>query len=89
MAFHYLKKAAQETASTNKKRQRFFFDEIESGVLSEEDDNILVGPPRGKLIYFDACTTTKPDVHEGEVANPTTMRSETVCDVLGKRKQFL
>ena len=88
VAFHYLKMAAQETPSTNRKRQWFLFDEIESGVLSEEDDNILVGPPRRKLIYFDTCATTKPDGHEGKVANPTTTHSKTVCDVLGEGSNF-
>ena len=36
------------------KRRRFLFDEIESGVLSEEDDNILMDSPRGKVVCFDA-----------------------------------
>ena len=49
-----LKMASQETPSRCLKRQRFLFDEIESGILSEEDDNILMDPPRGKVVCFDA-----------------------------------
>jgi len=42
----------QDGSSANaiekRKRQQFLFDEIESGILSEEDNNILIGAP---LIY--------------------------------------
>jgi len=42
VAFHYCKTAAQETLS-RKEKTAISFDDIESSVLSEEDDNILVG----------------------------------------------
>ena len=45
VAFHYCKMVALETPSRNRKRQQFLFDDIESNVLSEEDDNVLVGAP--------------------------------------------
>ena len=86
VAFHYCKMAALETPSRNRKRQRFLFDDIESDVLSEEDDNVLIGAPPGQLICFDNCATTKPDVHEdqAELANATAMHSEMNSDVLGE-----
>ena len=47
--------------------------------------------PRGQLIYFDVCATTKPDGHEGEaeLANATATHSETIRDVLGEGNYFL
>ena len=47
VAFHSCKMADLETLSKNRKRQRLLFDGIESDVLSEEDDNIVVGAPPG------------------------------------------
>lgn len=47
--------ALQETLSKN--RKGLLFDEIESSILSEEDNNILMGCLRVKLVYFGASTT--------------------------------
>ena len=78
-AFHHRKMAAMETPSKNRKRQRFIFDDIESSVLSKEDDNVLVGSRTIDLF--------KNDVHEGKakLANAITMHSKINSDILGKR----
>ena len=59
VTFQNHKMAALETLLRNRKRQPFLFDDIESGILSE-DNNVLVGAPPGQLICL------KPNVHEGE-----------------------
>ena len=51
--------ATQETPSRNRKRRRFLFDDIESDVLSDGDDNIIAGVPQEKLFSFDVGTTTR------------------------------
>ena len=86
VVFHYRKMDALKTPSRNRKRQRFLFDDIENDVVSEEDDNVLVGAPPRQLICFDTCATTKPDVHEdqAELANATARHSEMNSDVLGE-----
>ena len=58
----------QVTPSRNRKRQRFLFDDVENSVISEEDDNVLVGAPlRGQLIYSDNfATATK----QGVISDP-------------------
>ena len=59
MVFHNRKMAALEIPSRNRKTQPFLFDDIESSVLSEEDNNVLVGAPPGQF------TCLKPNVYEG------------------------
>jgi len=43
VAFHYSKMAAAQKMLSRKEKTAISFDDIESSVLSEEDDNILVG----------------------------------------------
>ena len=59
VAFHNRKMAALEILSRNRKGQPFLFDDIESSILSEEDNNVLVGAPPGQFICL------KPNVYEG------------------------
>ena len=88
VAFHYLKMAAQETPSRNRKRSRLLFDEIESDILSGEGDNVLVGAPREQVFYFNTSVSTKTeqdsDEDEIELTNATAMHSKIVRDVLSK-----
>ena len=88
VAFHYLKIAAQETPSKNRKRSRLLFDEIESDVLSGESDDVLVGAPREQVFYFNTSASAKKeqdsDEDEAELASATATRSEIVRDVLCK-----
>jgi len=61
--------AAPETLSQNQNRHQFLFHEIKSGILSEEDDGILAGFSKEKLVCFDTSN------HEpnGEVSVITTV----------------
>ena len=83
--------ATQETPSRNRKRRRFLFDDIESHVLSDGDDNILAGVPQEKLFSFDVgTTTTEPDGHrsETELVNATATDREVLRDVAGEGTDF-
>ena len=64
VVFLISKMSDQATPSRNRKRERFLFDDVENSVISEEDDNILVGASlRGQLIYSDNfATATKQDI---------------------------